>query len=42
MGFEDQIKAITEKAKEAMEAKKSEVENNAKSVLYGLLGDEVS
>lgn len=42
MGFEDQIKAFGDKAKEAMEAKKREVESNAKKVLHDLLGDDVS
>ncbi|MER0215642.1 MAG: hypothetical protein DU481_05460 [Nitrosomonas sp.] len=42
MGFEDQIKAFNDKAKEAMEAKKREVESNAKKALHDLLGDEVS
>ena len=42
MGFEDQIKAFGDNAKEAMEAKKREVESNAKKVLHDLLGDDVS
>lgn len=42
MGFKDQIKAFTDETNEAMEAKKREVENNAKKVLHDLLGDEVS
>ncbi|OGS98228.1 MAG: hypothetical protein A3F73_01855 [Gallionellales bacterium RIFCSPLOWO2_12_FULL_59_22] len=42
MGFEDQIKAFADKAKEAMEAKKLEVENNAKKALHDLLGEDVS
>lgn len=42
MGFKDQIKAFNDKAKEAMEAKKHEVESNAKKALHDLLGDEVS
>lgn len=42
MGFEDQIKAFGDKAKKAMEAKKREVENNAKKILDDLLGEEVS
>lgn len=42
MEFDDQIKAFGNKAKEAMETKKREVENNAKKILHDLLGEEVS
>jgi len=42
MGFEDQIKAFTDKSKEVMEAKKLEVESSAKKALHDLLGDDVS
>lgn len=42
MGFEGQIKAFTDKAKEDLDAKVSEAEKNAKKVLHDLLGDEIS
>jgi hypothetical protein len=42
MSFKDQIRTFCTKANEALEAKKREVENNAKKVLHDLLGDEVS
>lgn len=42
MGFSDEINRFTDKAKETIEAKKREVEENAKKVLKDLLGDDVS
>lgn len=42
MGFEDQIKAFTEKAKKDIEAKMAEVKNNANKALQDLLGEDAS
>lgn len=42
MGFEDQIKAFTDKTKKEMDEKVLEVEENAKKALHDLLGEEIS